>query len=125
MSLNTVLSPPIPLYSNPPINPQFYAPSRFFISNIVLGANTLVTTTINHNYVIGQSVRLIIPPQNGCRELNEQQGIVLVIPAANQVQISIYSVGLTPFVFTSLPQQPQILAIGDVNTGTINVNERS
>lgn len=122
---NTVLSYPIPPYSNVPIEPQFYEPSRFVISAITLGQTTLITTTQDHNYVIGQLVRLIIPPSNGCRQLNEQQGYVLSIPNTNQVILNIYSAGGDPFVSAVNPQQPQILAIGDVNTGVVNNNGRA
>lgn len=113
----TVISYPIPLYQNLPIEPQFYQPSFFFISGIALGQTTTVTTTANVNYVIGQQCRLLIPPSFGCRGLNGQTGFVISIPAANQVVLNIYSVGLDPFSSSSATTQPQIMAIGDVNTG--------
>ena len=56
-------SGPIAPYNNLPIMPQYYAPSQFFISTVTRGQNTTVTTTVSHNYVVGQTVRLIIPPQ--------------------------------------------------------------
>lgn len=102
--------------------PQFFNPSQFFISAITLGFTTLVTTTVNNNYVVGQQVRLLIPPANGCRQLNEQFGYVLSVPAANQVQISLNSMGADAFKTTSLPNQPQIIAIGDINSGIISTN---
>jgi hypothetical protein len=118
----TVISPPIPPFQNLPINAQFYQPSQFFISAIAQGVTTIVTTTEDTNYVIGQTVRLIIPMQSGIRGLNGQQGYVIAIPAPNQVEITINSVGLDPFTTSTARQQPQILAIGDVNTGPINAN---
>ena len=86
--LNTVLSPPIPPYSNPPIQPQFYQPGRFVISNITLGQTTTVTvlpTSFNTvstplNYVVGQLVRLLIPNGYGCTQLNNIPAYVLSIP---------------------------------------------
>lgn len=117
---------PIPPYSNVPINPQFFLPSQFFIANITLGVQTTVTTTINHNYVIAQSIRLIIPPTFGCRQLNEAQGLVLSIPAPNQVVVSINSsMNVDPFTPSSATTKPQILAIGDISNGQINSNGRS
>lgn len=118
----SVISYPIPAYQNLPIQPQFYEPSAFFISNITLGPTTVVTTTVNHNYVIGQTCRLIIPQYFGCRQLNELQGNVIAIPAANQVTLDIFSAGGTPFNTSSVTTQPQILAIGSVNSGPINAN---
>jgi hypothetical protein len=119
---NNILSPPIPPYQNVPINPQYYSPSKFFISAISQGPTTLVTTTVDHNYVIGQLIRLIIPIESGIRQLNGQQGFVLSIPAADQVEVGIYSVGFDAFTSSSSPTQPQILAIGDINTGQINAD---
>jgi len=118
----TVISYPIPPYQNLPIEPQNYQPSRFVISDITLGQTTIVTTTEDNNYVIGQLVRLIIPETYGCRQLNESQGYVLSIPADDEVELSIYSVGIDPFINSTQTTKAQILAIGDVNTGNISAN---
>jgi len=115
-----VISYPIPPYSNPPITPQYYQPSRFVISAIKLGQTTTITTTTNMNYVIGQLVRLIIPPTFGSRLLNEQEGYVISIPAENQVILNINSNGSDAFIASSASTQAQILAIGDILTGTVN-----
>ncbi len=114
------ISGPIAPYNNPPINPQYYEPSQFFIAAITLGQLTTVTTTVNHNYVVDQQCRLLIPASNGCRQLNEVSGYVLSIPAANQVVLSIYSLGGDPFITSTAANQPQILAIGDIANGQIN-----
>jgi hypothetical protein len=92
-----VVSYPIPPYSNVPIEPQYYQPSAFDISGIVLGATTIVTTAVNHNYVIGQEVRLLIPAPYGSIQLNGVSGFVIAIPAANQVQININSTQASAF----------------------------
>lgn len=113
----TVISFPIPPFANVPINAQFYEPSQFFISAISLGPITTVTTTVNHNYVIGQLCRLIIPPTFGTRQLNEQTGYVISIPAANQVVLNINSGNFDVFVDSVATTQPQILAVGDINSG--------
>lgn len=115
---------PVPPYSNVNIAPQNYQPNVFVISAIMLGVTTTVTTTNDLNYTIGQTVRLIIPPENGCRQLNGISGNVISIPAANQVQIDINSSqNVDPFIATANPREnPQIVAIGDVNNGFINAN---
>ena len=115
--IGPVISYPTPAYQNPPIEPQYFQPSQYFISAISLGQTTTVTTTVNHNYVIGQQVRLIIPPDFGTRELNGQTGYVILIPSANQVTLSIPSVGFTSFIAATDATQPQIIAIGDLNFG--------
>lgn len=116
---------PVPAYNNPPIEPQFYQPSQFFIASIAMGQTTTVTTSMDQNYVIGQEVRLLIPPLFGCRELNQKTGFVISIPAADQVVLDIYSLGANPFVIPSVnTTQAQIIAVGDINSGSINASGR-
>ena len=113
---------PIAPESNPPINPQYYQPSVFYISAITLGNTTTVTTSVNHNYVIGQLFRLLIPPTYGSVQLNQQQGYVIGIPAADQVVVNINSTKANAFVASPTygPTPPQIVAIGDQNSGQIS-----
>ncbi len=123
----TVLSSPIPLYQNLQIDADFYKPSRFVISSITLGPTTLVETSVDHNYVIGQEIRLLIPPVFGCYQLNESKGYVLSMPADNQVIVSINSSeNVDPFIASSdtFPAVAQILAIGNLNSGAINTSGR-
>ena len=117
-----VISYPIPPYSNVPIEPQFYSPNIFFIAGISYGVTTIVTTTEDHNFSVGQLVRLIIPEANQAYQLNQQSGIVLEIPASDQVTMTINSIGYQPFVTTTDSNQPQILPLGDVNSGATNSN---
>src|ERR1700675_3766377 len=118
-----VFNGPIPPYNNLPIQANYYQPSQFFIASITLGQTTLVQTTVNHNYVIAQNCRIIIPQANGCLQISGQQGYVISIPQPNQVILSIdSSQNVNSFISTSLPQQPQILPIGDINCGAINSN---
>ena len=121
---NTVISYPIPLYSNLPIEAENFQPSRFVISALTLGRTTIVQTDGNHNYVIGQEVRLIIPGNSGSTQLNEKKGIVLSIPNTDEVEININSSqNVDLFTSPASGTQPQILAIGNINTGQINNNE--
>jgi hypothetical protein len=112
---------PIAPYNNLPIESQNYQPQFYFISAIALGPTTTVTTTVNHDYAIGQECRLFIPQANGSRQLNQQTGIILSIPNPNQVVLNINTiVNVDQFVTSTAPTQPQIMAIGDVNTGQTN-----
>lgn len=121
-SIGTVISYPIPAYSNVPIEPQFYKPRRFVISDISLGKTTLVTTTEDMDYVIAQQIRLLIPASFGCYQLNGQTGFVLSIPASNQVVVSINSsVAVDPFISSSASTKPEIIAIGDIGNGSTNL----
>lgn len=121
----SVISYPIPAYSNVPTQPQNFQPRRFQISAITRGITTVVTTTLDMNYVIGQLVRLIIPPTFGIRQLNERQGYVIEIVSTTQVRLDIDSLGMDAFVNSVATTKPQILAIGDINSGYVSTTGRS
>lgn len=117
----SVISFPIPPFQNVPINANFYQPNQFFISAISLGVLTTVTTTVNLNYVVGQEVRLYIPPTFGCRQLNGQTGIVTSVPGLNQVTLNIdSSSNVDAFILSSATTQAQIVAVGDINNGYVS-----
>ena len=116
---------PIPPYNNPPIEPQNYQPRRFVISSVTLGQTTTVTTVLDMDYVIGQLVRLIIPFSYGCTQLNDKTGYVIAIPAPNQVVVTIdSSKNVDSFISSTATTLPEILAIGDINTGVQNSQGR-
>lgn len=118
---------PTPPYNNPPIEPQFYQPSRFEISNVTLGKTTIITTVDDMNYVIGQSVRLLIPYGFGCTQLNEKTGFVISLPSDNEVELNIdSSINVDAYISASsaFTTRAQILAIGDLNNGTVNPSGR-
>ena len=115
------LNPPYAAESNPVIHPEYYEPSRFVIEAITTGATTTITTTTDHNYVVGQQVRLIIPFGYGSRILNNTTPFVISVPAADQVVLNLYSLNADAFNGSfDGNSDPQIIAIGDVNTGAIN-----
>lgn len=125
MSQKQVISYPIPPYQNVPIAPQNFQPSQFFISAITLGYTTLVTTSVNHNYVIGQLVRLLIPQGYGSTQLNEKLGYVIAIPSTTQVTLDLNSSQANPFVNIGTNTKAQIVAVGDINNGSTNSNGRN
>lgn len=116
---------PIALLNNLPIEPQYYSPNFNFISNVTLGQVTTVTTTANTEFVIGQLCRLIIPPTYGCRQLNNVTGYVLSIPTPTTIVLAINSSqNVDAYIASSVSNQPQIIPVGDVNTGAINSQGR-
>lgn len=115
--------------------PYLYAPGVAFIEAISLGSTTTVTTTAPHNFVLGQEVAFRITPQWGTSQLNSLPnnvipvspiyGYVTSVVSATQVVVNINSSTFTAFN-TNQPansvageQFPQILAIGDLNTGGV------
>lgn len=123
--IGPVISYPIPAYSNVPIQPQFYQPRSYFISSITQGLTTTVTTTVDQDFVVGQLVRFIIPPAFGIRQLNEQQGYVIQIPASNQVVVNINSNQMDSFTNSTSTTRPQILPVGNIANGTQNNSGRT
>jgi len=121
-----VISFPVPLYANVPIEPQYYTPWRFVISGITLGITTTVNMVIpsitDLTYVVGQLVRLVIPPTFGCRKLNGQTAYVIAVNQPNQVVLKLNSIGSDPYIASSATTPAQILAIGDASSGAINNN---
>jgi hypothetical protein len=121
--------------------PFLYYPGVSFISAISLGASTLVTTTAPHNFVVGQEVAFRIPTLWGTTQLNSLPnnvipgspiyGFVTVVNSSTQVTVNINSTGYTAYgsniVFTAVPglSFPQILAVGDNNTGSNLFNGNS
>lgn len=97
-SVGTVISAPTPAYANLPIEPQFYQPSRFEISDITRGLTTTITTTADMNYVVGQQIRLLIPSIFGSYQLNNLSGYVLDIPTSDSVVVSIDSSQANAFI---------------------------
>lgn len=113
--------------------PALYAPGVAFISSIVLGATTVVNTTDPHNFVVGQEVAFRIPSIWGTQQLNSLPnvlipgspiyGYVVAVGSSTQVTVNIDSSLYTAYnsnqLFASFPGEffPQILAVGDVNSG--------
>lgn len=116
----TVISYPIPPYSNIPINADYYLPNVFNISAITLGNPTIITTSANHNYVIGQLIRLIIPSSYGSTQLNGLTGYVVAIPAANQISVTIDSTQANQFIAT--PFSAVITGASNTNPCVVTAN---
>jgi len=120
--------------------PALYVPGTAVISAITLGATTTVVTTAPHNFVVGQEVAFrmpsipgVIPPAWGTTELNSLPnvnipgspiyGYVVAVTNSTTVVVNIDSSTFTafnvnwPFLSFSGRTPPQIVAVGDVNTG--------
>ncbi len=120
--------------------PALYVPGVSYISDITLGTTTIVETTAPHNFVVGQEVAFripsmpgIIPPVWGPTELNSLPnvlipgspiyGYVVAVTDRNTVVVNIdsstYTAWNVNFPFASFvgKTHPQIVAVGDVNTG--------
>ncbi len=113
--------------------PALYAPGTAFISAITTGATTAITTTSPHNFQVGQEVAFRIPTAWGTSQLNSLPnvlipgspvyGFVTAVGSSTTLTVNINSSAYTAFnsnqPFASYPGEffPQVLAVGDANTG--------
>jgi hypothetical protein len=121
--------------------PYLYAPGSTVISAITTGTTTTIDTASAHNFVVGQEVAFRIPSAWGTIELNSLPnttipgqpiyGYVVAVTDYNTVVVNINSSSYTAFnsnqTVASTPglQFPQILAVGDVNTGGVVISSGS
>ena len=116
------------------LNPALYLPAVDFVSAINT-SNGLITTTTNHNFVVGQEVAFRIPSAFGTTQLNSLPNnsipgspvyyYVSVVNSNTTFTISPIPVGLTAFntnlVFSAIPGESfaQVVPVGDVNSGGV------
>jgi hypothetical protein len=121
--------------------PYLYAPGATYISAITLGTTTTVDTTSAHNFVVGQEVAFRIPDYWGTIQLNSLPntltpgspvyGYVIEVTDYNTVVVNINSSAFTafdsnqPFADVSGQSFAQIVAVGDVNTGGVEITSGS
>lgn len=121
--------------------PVLYAPGVSFISLLTLANVTTVTTTAPHNFQVGQEIAFRIPQPWGPTQLNPLPNVVIpgspmygyVISVTNSTTFvcNINSTGFTAFnvnqPFANVPglQFPQVVAVGDVNTGGLPISAGS
>ena len=113
--------------------PYLYFPGDNVVSFITTGATTTVKTTTAHNYHVGQEIAFRIPTNWGTSQLNSLPntiipgspiyGYVISLTDPQTFVVNFNSIGYTAFnvnqPFASYPGEkwPQVVAVGDVNTG--------
>jgi Ubiquitin-activating enzyme E1 FCCH domain len=120
--------------------PNLYFPGVDFISAITTGTTTTIQTTTQHNFQVGQEVAFRIPSQWGTIQLNSlpnsvipgspKYGYVISITDLQTFVVNLNSVGFTAFTvaqaFANFRESfPQVLAVGDVNTGGVQISSGS
>lgn len=121
--------------------PYLYSPGASFISAITTGTTTTIDTTAGHNFTVGQEVAFRIPSSWGTTQLNSLPnttipgspiyGYVVSVTDYNTVVVNINSTAYTAFnsnqTVASVPglSFPQIVAVGDVNTGGVQISSGS
>lgn len=124
---------PAGAYVKKVLYPFLYEPGVVFISAITTGTTTTITTTTPHNFETGQEIAFRIPSAWGTTQLNSLPNILIpgspnygyVVSVTNNTTFvcSINSTGYSAYTnnptVASVPglSFPQVLAVGDVNTG--------
>lgn len=104
----------------------WYSPATRSIANISVAANAVVTVTANHNYRIGQQVRMHVPAIYGMTQMDGLQGTIIAVDDPTAVSnptftLDIDSTAFTPFTFPVGPNTPpftlaEVVPFGE-NTG--------
>lgn len=121
--------------------PALYAPSVSFITGITTGATTVIALSMPGNYSVGQEVAFRVPSVWGTTQLNSLPnifipgspvyGFVTAVSASlttPTITVNINSTGYTAFVpnqpFASYPGEkfPQVVPVGDANSGSLQTN---
>jgi len=95
------------------------------VTDVSLPVGVIVTTAEPTQVFAGQLVRFLIPSYWGANRLNNQTAYVNIVLAPNQFIVDTSPALLSPFGLSSFaphyPQLPQVVPVGDVNTGPINM----
>lgn len=92
-------------------DPLFY-PRRRYIVNITQAVNAQVSTSIPHQYVVGQQIRFNIPTVSGMTQLNPTaqnnylSGTILTVVDLYNFTVNINTTSFTAFTFPTNAQQP-------------------
>lgn len=98
-----------------------YIPFTCNITAVNNGQTTVVTTDVNHGFIVGNTVQFSIPKQWGERQLDGLKGTVLDT-TANTITVNIdsalFDAFSTPTVTLPTVIDPaQVLPVGDYNIG--------
>ena len=119
------MASPLNRYNLGLFNSGTYTPFVCNISAITQEQEALVTTTVDHGFVIGNQVQFQIPPQWGMRQLNGLKGYVTDIPDTDEITVNINTTTFDSFVVPVTPtyvviDPAQVSGIGDFNFGTLS-----
>ena len=97
---------------------QYYVPYVVEITAISNAYPTVVTTSPNHAYVVGNTARLYIPQAYGMSQANLLSATILAV-SSNTATMDLDTRGFDAFSVPSpAPAQPaQLVPVGDDNTG--------
>lgn len=112
-------------------DPLFY-PRKRYVVKITQAVNAQVSTSVAHNYVVGQEVRFNIPSVSGMIQLNATpdnnylSAIVESVVDAFNFTINIDTTAFTAFTWPTIAQQPssfpEVHPVGEDTATSLSVN---
>ena len=101
-----------------------YQPAMRIINALTLAENATVTTSFDHDYLVGLIVRLLIPSEFGMIQANNLVGTIISVPGSGSFVVDIDTRGFDAFVLASsavpLPwyinDYATVVPVGEVNS---------
>lgn len=94
-------------------NPIFQ-PAVRLVDDVTKADPALITTSFDHDYIIGTTVRFYIPDTYGMYQLNHLVGEILTIPTTDTFTVSIDTRDFNTFSVPGSPKQyAQVVPIGE------------
>ena len=90
-------------------DPMIYPATRTVI-NVTQAANAVVTTSVVHNYTVGQKVRMHVPTVCGMTQLDDVVATVLTTPTAYTFTIDVDTTAYTAFAWPLIADFPNQVA---------------
>lgn len=106
-------------YANP--SPT-YQPAMRLISGITNAVQPTITTTFDHDYLVGLLVRFYIPSEYGMVQLNHLTGQVLSVPTDATFTINIDTSSFDTFIAVAAPEPwyvndtAHVVPTGEINS---------
>lgn len=103
-------------YSNP--SPMFQ-PAMRIVSSITNANPASVTTTLDHNYLTGEIVRLIVPQGFGMTQINNLTGTITVTGSTTfliDIDTTFFDVFSVPSPLPMAYTCPQVIPVGEVSS---------
>jgi len=100
---------------------KYYSPTRRYITDITAAAAAVITTSVAHNYLVGDIIRVYCPAAFGMTEINGVQGTVTAVTAST-ITTDINSAAFTAFAFPTSAVAaagvsfPHVVPVGEVAT---------
>ena len=97
-----------------------YQPAMRQITAITQANPVVVTTSFDHNYFTGDVVRIVIPIDQGMRQLNQQYAAITVL-SPTTFSMPIDGTGFEALTIPATAKQaPQAVPVGEANNTTWN-----